>query len=290
MQRWLVGLGSALVLVCGTVVAVRLSDGGEVQLGIAAPAKRQAESVSQAQPPRSGGMHPGIWGSAVSVAPRVGTPRTVFRLRVPTSPPNRGARDNYPAIELRGPGGRNCRGELRARFGLGFGHDDDAARTGFQVRLIPPQRQDPLTLPGKPAYDRSLQAQPWCRGRYSLAVVELRFKDGRPLRRLARRAFQVRRSSAPPRPPRDTSHGATHAHVSKAIIGTPHGQFLARFGRPKTVPARYRLSFGRPCLYYDVVFEDADTGAPLSSVWQFCLRRGRVYSAGGSPAIPLLTH
>jgi len=288
MKRRTLAVGAAIVASGALLAALAIND-GEERVGVASDADRQgfARLKTEDAPPEERERR-SPWRS-LSISPRVGDPGTVFRLTAPTPSPNRGAPANYPAFELAGPGGRKCRGRLRTRFGLGFDGDDDATRSGSQVRFVPPQRQDPLAPPDTSSNDRGLDRRPWCPGRYRMAAIELRFKDAGRQRVLARRVFRVRprRRGAPTHALR-AFHGVTRARIGKDIIGTPYRLLLARLGEPKAVPSDYYRSNGQRCLYYDVVFRAADRrDSHLASTWQFCLRRGRVHSATGSLAIPL---
>ncbi len=274
--------GASAVLLAALTSGGGANETSEVRLGYG-PDRPASSFATAARKP----TQPRPW-RPLSVAPRVGDSDTVFRLTAPASSPNPRAPANYAAFDLSGPGGARCRGQLRARFGLGFEEDDDVSLRGRQIRYLPPQRRDPLFLPpnsGDPGLDR----QPWCPGVYRVAAVELRFKDSSARRVVGELAFKVRRQSRRARRPRlRARHGVTRAEFGKDIVGIPLDHLLARLGEPKTVPSEYRRSDGQRCFYYDVVFSaNSRRNSYLLSPWQFCSRRGRVSSAAGSPAIPL---
>lgn len=281
--------GAALVSAAAIAVAT-LSAGGEgtggtseARLGTESDVSSPARAPVASRPNERRPWRP------FGITPRVGNSSTVFRLIAPASPPNSNAPANYAAFELSGPGGAGCRGRLRARFGLGFAEDDDVRRRGRQIRYLPPQRRDPLSLPSK-RFGGRLAQQPWCPGIYRVTALELRFKDARPRRVLGRVAFKVRRHPRPPESLRlRAEHGVTRAAFGKDIVGIPLDQMLARLGKSKTVPFKYRTSAGQRCFYYDVVSPaGGKRGNQLLSMWRLCLERGRVISAAGSPAIPLV--
>lgn len=67
--------------------------------------------------------------------------------------------------------------------------------------------------------------------------------------------------------------------IGEDIVGlrTPYARVTAAFGPPRTVPAADRHDRqGHLCIYYGVV---SPHGEVSRSEWQFCFKRGRMYSA-----------